>query len=108
MTTPTLDDLVSRIRALLGDAPADEVSCEITKHGTIKLVVKRGGEKAVGTVWDAIPFEIVEKSAIRKRRGLFSGLRALALVVLGAAIAGVVTSPPASPAPPPHPPAGAQ
>ncbi len=50
MTTPTLDDLVSRIRALLGDAPADEVSCEITKHGTIKLVVKRGGEKAVGTM----------------------------------------------------------
>lgn len=59
-------------------------------------------------VGDAIPFEIVEKSAIRKRRGLFSGLRARARVVQGAAIAGVVTSPPASPAPPPHQPADGQ
>lgn len=45
---PDLDEVVSKIQSLMGDAPADEVSCEITRHGTVKLVVKRGGITAVG------------------------------------------------------------
>ncbi len=47
---PSLDDLVSRIRQLLGDAPADEVSCEITRHGTIKVTAKRGDARVGATM----------------------------------------------------------
>lgn len=45
---PDLDEVVLKIQSLMGDVPADEVSYEITRHGTVKLVVKRGGATVVG------------------------------------------------------------
>ena len=40
----TLPEALEAVRTLLGDHPADEVVFEVTRHGTMRLTAKRGGE----------------------------------------------------------------
>lgn len=41
-TSPTLAEALQSIRDLMGDGPIDEVTCEVTRHGTVRIVAKRG------------------------------------------------------------------
>lgn len=44
-----LSEAVEAVRALLG-GDADDVTCEVTRTGTLRIVAKRGA-KAAGTTW---------------------------------------------------------
>jgi hypothetical protein len=42
----TLAEAIDAVRELLGGAPADEVTCEVTRHGTLRIVARRSGAGA--------------------------------------------------------------
>ena len=44
-----LSDAVEAVRAILG-GDADDVTCEVTRTGTLRIVAKRGA-KAAGATW---------------------------------------------------------